>query len=219
MRERDLSETAMIHVQPNRGALSIASANTVAEACRDIVKATAVKVGGGTHIGIEGWLAIAGQHGCTISSRRVKKVEGGYTAEGVVKNSEGHVLSTAEGFVGDDERMWARRDEYAKRGMAQTRAMSRAARNVFAHVVVAMKAGIRTTPAEEMPVEPEEDSMALFVQIGKWLREKPRDNTELNSCRAKVGEHLESGRLRKEDAEQLLNTITAIEATNDTTGG
>jgi hypothetical protein len=34
--------------------------------------------------------------------------------------------------------------------MAQTRAMSRAARSVFAHVVVLMDAGLETTPAEEM---------------------------------------------------------------------
>jgi hypothetical protein len=34
--------------------------------------------------------------------------------------------------------------------MAQTRAMSRAARSVFAHVVVLMDAGLETTPMEEM---------------------------------------------------------------------
>jgi len=34
--------------------------------------------------------------------------------------------------------------------MAQTRAISRAGRSAFAHVVVMMKAGLATTPAEEM---------------------------------------------------------------------
>lgn len=35
--------------------------------------------------------------------------------------------------------------------MAQTRAMSRACRSAFAHVVVMMNAGLATTPAEEVP--------------------------------------------------------------------
>jgi hypothetical protein len=37
--------------------------------------------------------------------------------------------------------------------MAQTRAMSRAARSAFAHVVTLMDAGLATTPAEEVPQE------------------------------------------------------------------
>ena len=36
--------------------------------------------------------------------------------------------------------------------MAQTRAISRAARAVFAHVVVLIDAGLSTTPAEEVPL-------------------------------------------------------------------
>ena len=36
--------------------------------------------------------------------------------------------------------------------MAQTRAISRACRSAFAHVVVMMNAGLSTTPAEEVPL-------------------------------------------------------------------
>jgi hypothetical protein len=61
------------------------------------------------------------------------------------------VICEAEGFVGDDERTWAKRDEYAKRAMAQTRAISRACRSAFAFVVTMMDAGLETTPAEEVP--------------------------------------------------------------------
>jgi hypothetical protein len=53
--------------------------------------------------------------------------------------------------VGDDERTWSKRDEYAKRAMAQTRAISRACRSAFAFVVTMMDAGLETTPAEEVP--------------------------------------------------------------------
>jgi hypothetical protein len=37
--------------------------------------------------------------------------------------------------------------------MAQTRAISRACRSAFAHVVVMMNAGLSTTPAEEVPYD------------------------------------------------------------------
>jgi hypothetical protein len=65
----------------------------------------------------------------------------------------GVVICEAEGFVGDDERTWAKRDEFAKRAMAQTRAISRACRSAFAFIVTYMDAGLETTPAEEVPAE------------------------------------------------------------------
>jgi hypothetical protein len=65
----------------------------------------------------------------------------------------GSVIATAEGFIGTDEPVWAKRPEYAKRAMAQTRAISRACRSAFAHVVVLIGGGLETTPAEEVPAE------------------------------------------------------------------
>ena len=64
--------------------------------------------------------------------------------------SDGIVLATAEGFVGDDEPMWKKRPMYARRAMAQTRASSRVCRSAFAHVVVLIDKDLGTTPAEEM---------------------------------------------------------------------
>jgi hypothetical protein len=78
-------------------------------------------------------------------------LETGFRAIGkVIRMSDGQTLSTAEGFVGDDEPMWFARPEYARRAMAQTRSISRACRSAFAHVVVMMQAGLETTPAEEI---------------------------------------------------------------------
>lgn len=79
--------------------------------------------------------------------------------------SDGAVIAEAEGFVGEDEPTWfggtvtsygktkvlPKRPDYAIRAMAQTRAISRACRSAFAHVVVMMNAGLSTTPAEEVP--------------------------------------------------------------------
>ena len=122
-----------------------------AQLCKQIVVATAKPIKGKRFVGVEGWQAIALAHGCVASSGQVERVETGFRALGkVIRMSDGQTLSTAEGFVGDDEAMWAARPEYARRAMAQTRSISRACRSAFAHVVVMMQAGLETTPAEEM---------------------------------------------------------------------
>lgn len=123
----------------------------VAGACKEIVSRTAQKIQGRKYVRVEGWMAIATAHGCTLSACDVRQIEGGISARGLVRRiSDGVLLGEAEGFVGDDEKTWSVRTLHARRAMAQTRAMSRAARSVFAHVVVLMDAGLETTPAEEM---------------------------------------------------------------------
>ena len=93
-------------------------------------------------------------HGCVASARDVERVDGGYRCIGEVRRMDnGQVIATAEGFLGDDEPMWAKRPEYARRAMCQTRSISRACRSAFAHVVVLMDAGLETVPAEEVPQE------------------------------------------------------------------
>jgi argininosuccinate synthase len=123
--------------------------------CKDIVQATARNIQGRKYVQVEGWQAIALAHGCTASAGDVARTETGFRAIAkITRMSDGLVFATAEGFVGDDEKMWASRPEYARRAMAQTRAISRACRSAFAHVVVMMNAGLETTPAEEIPEEP-----------------------------------------------------------------
>jgi hypothetical protein len=128
-------------------------ATDVAGVCKQIVLKTVVNIQGKKYIRCEGWMSIATAHGCIASSKDVEKIEGGWRAIGEIRRiSDGVVLSTAEGFVGLDEtKTWGQRPEYACRAMAQTRAISRACRAAFAHVVVLMDAGLSTTPAEEVP--------------------------------------------------------------------
>lgn len=135
--------------------LLIRRSTDVAGACKEIVSKTAIKIQGKKYVPIEGWMTIATAHGCSLSASDVKAIDGGISAIGEVRRlSDGIVLGKAEGFVGDDEKTWSNRPLYARRAMSQTRAMSRAARSVFAHVVVLMDAGLSTTPAEEMGHEP-----------------------------------------------------------------
>lgn len=124
----------------------------IAGLCKDIVVKCASTINNKKYIRVEGWQAIAVAHGCTASARAVEHVDGGIRAIGEVRRMiDGAVISSAEGFVGDDEKKWAEGAEYARRAMAQTRAISRACRSAFAHVVVLMDAGLSTTPAEEVP--------------------------------------------------------------------
>lgn len=123
--------------------------------CKEIVTRTAKNIQGRKYVCVEGWQAIAVAHGCVASADNVERVEDdgckGFRAIGSIRRmSDGVEISRAEGFLGDDESMWAKRPVYARRAMAQTRAISRACRSAFSHVVVLIDANLSTTPAEEM---------------------------------------------------------------------
>jgi hypothetical protein len=140
-----------IAVVESTAIVSHRAATNAAGLCRELVVKTAMKIQGRRYIQIEGWQAIANAFGCVASARNVERVEDGYRAIGqVVRVSDGKILAEAEGFVGDDESLWSKRPVFARRAMAQTRAMSRACRSAFGFVVTLMDAGLETTPAEEM---------------------------------------------------------------------
>ena len=147
--------TNEITVTENEAALAMQKTNNVADVCRDIVSKTAVPIQGKSYVQVEGWQSIASAHGCGAGSEAPVYIDGpdkGYQAKGYITHiATGNVISTAFGFVGDDEVAWANRPAYARQAMAQTRAISRACRSAFAHVVVMMNAGLEVTPAEEVP--------------------------------------------------------------------
>lgn len=127
-------------------------ATDVAGVCREIVMKTAVAIQGRKFVRAEGWTSIAVAYGCIASSRDIEKVPGGMRAIGELRRmSDGAIIATAEGFVGDDETTWAGRPEYARRAMAQTRSISRVCRSAFSFVVTLIDSGLSTTPAEEVP--------------------------------------------------------------------
>jgi len=157
-----------------------------ASLCRDIVVAAATTIQGRRYVSVEGWQAIAVAHGCAAGAEDVEAVEGGVRARGVVRRmSDGVIISTAEGFVGEDEPTWyggqvrgktlPKRPDYAIRAMAQTRAISRACRSSFAHVVLLMNAGLSTTPAEEVPHEGFDNGNVIQGQVIANDRPHTRD--------------------------------------------
>ena len=164
--------TALATTQPATAEL-YRQATDVAGLCKEIVLKTAMEIQGRKYVKVEGWQSIATAHGCTASARDVERVEGGVRAIGEIRRmSDGVVIATAEGFVGEDEPTWfggpdkawdkinrcfkevtrEKRPDYAIRAMCQTRAISRACRTAFAHVVVLMDSNLSTTPAEEVPI-------------------------------------------------------------------
>lgn len=153
---------ALVPHTPATNAEVYRTSTDAASLCREMVLATARNIQGRRYVQIEGWQAIAAAHGCLASARDVRRVDGGFSCVGEVRRmSDGAILAEAEGFVGEDEPTWfggkagnrtlPKRPDYAIRAMCQTRAMSRACRSAFAHVVVMMNAGLSTTPAEEVP--------------------------------------------------------------------
>jgi hypothetical protein len=188
-------------IQDNNNPIAnIKRSTDVAGACKEIVSRTSIKIQNKKYVPVEGWMAIATAHGCNLSATDVKQVDGGISARGIVRRiSDGITLGEAEGFVGDDEKTWSNRPLFARRAMAQTRAMSRAARSVFAHVVVLMDAGLETTPAEEMGHEievktvvstPQREIVQPVKAEPKPEPKKPDDRETYNKFKTAISESL-----------------------------
>ena len=156
------AELVTIPAQVNPRA-EITSGSDRARACAEIVKATAINIGGRKFIPIEGWQCLAAASGLMLSAGEVEAIEGGIRARGrVIRLSDGAIVAESEGFLGNDEPTWAMRPLYARRAMCQTRAQSRAARGALAWIVTLIDKNLSTTPAEEVPAEgfPEHRSAA-----------------------------------------------------------
>lgn len=217
-----------IAVVENTALASHRAATNAAGLCRELVVKTASKIQGKRYVQVEGWQAIANTFGCVASARNVERVEGGFRATGqVIRLSDGKVLAEAEGFVGDDEQTWASRPVFARRAMAQTRAMSRACRSAFAFVVTLMDAGLETTPAEEMthvvesepvvvrpkfdpaPHPVQADERADPVAVARALIEATNEIPRLDLLRARIDQRLQEKVLTPCQADELLDTIHA----------
>jgi hypothetical protein len=219
---------------PDRSALVAHRAATdAAGVCREIVLKTAQTIQNRRYVRVEGWQAIANAFGAVASAVDVRRVDGGIAATGQVRRvSDGAILATAEGFVGDDEKTWSGRNEFARRAMAQTRAISRACRSAFAFVVVLMDAGLETTPAEEMgdfhdkpnieyrpkpePANRERRAVkATAISSGEAFIKaidaagKAEDLNELDVVRRKVDASYHSERLTDNEYRDVLGAIEA----------
>lgn len=170
-------------------ATGYAMSQRAAEQCRQIVESTATEIEGKRYVAVSGWQAIAIAHQCVASAGDVETEydpQGnikGYKAVGEVRRmSDGVAIARGEGFVGVDEAVWFGgkrgqktyypRPAYAIRAMAQTRAISRACRSAFAHVVVMINRNLSTTPAEEMETLSVESQPGAATPTMKSMKEE-----------------------------------------------
>jgi hypothetical protein len=112
------------------------------------------------HLFFEAWQTLGKFYGCTPRVSSTVYVEFG-TAHGFEAHADvidrcGNVVSSAEAMCLNDEGNWKNKPLFQLKSMAQTRACSKALRNVFAWVAVL--AGYEATPAEEMTGEEKKDA-------------------------------------------------------------
>lgn len=103
------------------------------------------------HVNIEGWTLLASMLGVSTRIEYSRPVPNGWEAVASAYRG-GELIGNAHSMTTRDEPNWSHAADYALRGMAQTRAISRALRIPLGMIVVL--AGFDATPAEEMPAEP-----------------------------------------------------------------
>jgi hypothetical protein len=104
------------------------------------------------HLFYEAWQTLGKFYGLTAKVIESSYIEfgtaQGFEAKAVVITRDGMEISAAESMCLSDEPNWKNKPLFQLKSMAQTRACSKAFRNVLAWVVVL--AGFSPTPAEEM---------------------------------------------------------------------
>jgi hypothetical protein len=160
----------------------LAKAQQIATPLAQLIESAglAKKLGGNRkHVEVGGWQAagtmlgaLGGQalHAETVWTRPVVdpdtghaiRNEHGFSWEACVeiRTPAGVVVGKAEAMCGRTEKTWAKRDDYAVRSMAETRAESRAYRRAIGWIV--HLAGYNPTPAEEMGHEPGQDTAPVL---------------------------------------------------------
>lgn len=105
------------------------------------------------HVDLEAWTTICRIHNQAPHAKFVRVFEGApgeqiVEAHAWITNADGQILSEADSFVSSTEKNWAGKPFYARASMAQTRALSKAAR--YLHSWIMVMAGYAATPKEEM---------------------------------------------------------------------
>ena len=139
----------------------LASSRQIARALKAVlIERNLVKqISGREYVFIEGWTLLGSMVGVFAEIEWTRPMVGmtdadlgtrlGWEARAVAKTVDGRRISAAEASCGRDEYHWKKRDEYALRSMAQTRAISKALRLPLGFIVEL--AGYSATPAEELP--------------------------------------------------------------------
>lgn len=131
----------------------IAQVSEIAGELRNVLRAQGLtaNIQGKEYVLIEGWSLLAGLLGVypVVAWSRELPDGAGWESRAEGRTLAGQVVGAAEAECRRDERSWSRRESYALRSMAQTRATSKCLRLTLGFIV--SMAGYQATPAEEMP--------------------------------------------------------------------
>jgi hypothetical protein len=152
------------------------------------------QIGKGLHCNIEVWRAIAATANYALGVTEVRQCGDGWEADGVVRRvSDGTIVGSGSGYCDALEKFGQGKATYAIRGMAQTRAQSRAAAGVFGQLVVFIHEDLRATPAEEMT-----DLQEPLVEHARLPQSRVALRTEARPPRSTERvEHLPAAKLPK----------------------
>lgn len=106
-------------------------------------------ISGKRHVLYEGWTTLGALLGVFPVTVWTRRTDDGWEARVEARTLAGAIVGAAESECTRAEAQWSKREDYALRSMAQTRAGSKALRMPLGFVM--QLAGFEATPAEEMP--------------------------------------------------------------------
>ena len=125
------------------------------------------------HVNVEGWTLLGSMLGVFPIVEWTRETEDGWEARVVARTLSGHEVGAAEAMCTRKENSWKRRDDYAIRSMAQTRAVSKALRHPLGFIMTL--AGYDPSPEAEQeaatPTTPVHESGLPIPQSWKEVEE------------------------------------------------
>lgn len=158
----DPSTDIVPHVEPHSQTLFrtdepeevIRRATAAADALKKVIeqKGMVQNIKGREHVLVSGWQTLGSMLGVVPVVVWTRPLDNGWEARVEARTLDGRTVGAAEAMCTREESTWKKRDDFALRSMAQTRATSKALRGPLGFVVTL--AGYSDTPAEEMPPDP-----------------------------------------------------------------
>ena len=148
----------------------IAKVSNIADALKAVISKQGLvkRIKQKDYVMCEGWTLLGTIIGVYPVLEWTREIEHGWEARVVARARDGAVIGAAEAQCTRKEEAWARRDDYALRSMAQTRATSKCLRMPLGFVM--SMAGYEPTPFEEMPTVEQQPARTAVL---KPLIEKP----------------------------------------------
>lgn len=157
----------------------LAEATKAAIALKEVIskKAKPVMFNGEQYLEFEDWQTLGKFYSLSAQTRDalpvdINGVQGAKASADVVDLRSGEIIGHAESYCMRDEQNWKSKPWFQLASMAQTRAGSKALRNVLSWVVVL--AGYKPTPAEEMESIQPDASQSTSPNKGNIISEPQR---------------------------------------------